>query len=390
MKRRIILIILIVLIATGGGLWWYASSNLQPSSSQSGVFASGFIEATDVAIAPEVAGRIVCIAVAEGDEAKAGIPLVRLDDSLQQAQLRQAETAVATAQAVVEQAQAAVEQAQVGLEQVMASLNQAVVNRDGAEKVWKDALDVQSDPLELEARIIAAQGELDMAELEIELAEGESEQRIAELRRDIAQEILENLEDIEDNPQEINAAVDAAYDTAAAAVEVADRVVGVAQTQVAAAQRQVVVAQRQVEQAQSSVEIIKVQLSKTILSSPVSGVVSARNAEPGEMAQPGVSIITIVELEEVTLTVYVPESKIGLVRLGQKVNVSVDSYPDDIFSGEVVYISPEAQFTPKNIQLKEEREKTVFPVKIRLPNPEWKLKPGMPADAQILVTSSIP
>jgi HlyD family secretion protein len=111
--------------------------------------------------------------------------------------------------------------------------------------------------------------------------------------------------------------------------------------------------------------------------------VAARYAEVGEIAKSGASILTITELDEVTLTGYVPESKIGLVKLGQKVLVSVDSYPKDSFSGKVIYISPEAQFTPANVQLKEEREKTVFAVKIRLDNPDQKLKPGMSADARI-------
>ena len=102
------------------------------------------------------------------------------------------------------------------------------------------------------------------------------------------------------------------------------------------------------------------------------------------IAQPGTPLLTVTRLDEVTLTAYVPERSLGLVKLGQEVQVSVDSYPDEYFTGTVVYISPNALFTPKNIQLKEEREKMVFAVKISLPNPEQKLKPGMPADARIL------
>jgi HlyD family secretion protein len=150
----------------------------------------------------------------------------------------------------------------------------------------------------------------------------------------------------------------------------------------------VAAAERQVEQTQASLEVIEVQLSKLGISSPVSGVVAAQDFEVGEMAQPGASILTITALEEVTLTAYVPESKIGLVKLGQEAQVSVDSYPGETFPGEVAYISPRAMFTPKNIQLKEEREKMVFAVKIKLGNPEQKLKPGMPADANILSNSN--
>ena len=153
------------------------------------------------------------------------------------------------------------------------------------------------------------------------------------------------------------------------------------------AEAAVAAAERQVEQAGASLEVIQVQLSRLNVSSPVSGVVAARHAEVGEIAQAGVPVLTITELEEVTLTAYVPESKIGLVKLGQTALVSVDSYPGESFTGEVVYISPRALFTPGNIQLKEEREKMVFAVKISLVNPEQKLKPGMPADARILTNS---
>jgi HlyD family secretion protein len=144
-------------------------------------------------------------------------------------------------------------------------------------------------------------------------------------------------------------------------------------------------ATRRVEQAQASLQVIRVQLEKLTASSPVAGVVAARNAEVGEIAKPGASILTVTDLNEVTLTAYIPEGKIGLVKLGQKALVSVDSYPDDSFTGEVIFISPRALFTPGNIQLKEEREKTVFAIKIRLDNREQKLKPGMSADARIMI-----
>jgi multidrug resistance efflux pump len=191
----------------------------------------------------------------------------------------------------------------------------------------------------------------------------------AESTLDNVGKTLQNLLDIKNNPQEINAAVDQAYNAYQTAIAVVEA------------------AERQVEQAKTSLEIIKVQLDKLISSSPISGVVAARYAEVGEIAKPGVPILTITELEEVTLTTYVPESKIGRLKLGQEAFVTVDSYPEESFSGKVVYISPRAVFTPKNIQLKDEREKMVFAVKIRLANPEQKLKPGMPADARLLINA---
>jgi HlyD family secretion protein len=85
----------------------------------------------------------------------------------------------------------------------------------------------------------------------------------------------------------------------------------------------------------------------------------------------------------VELVIYVPETELGKVQLGQKAELKVDTYPDKSFNGKVIYISPQAEFTPKNIQTQEERTKLVFAVKIKIDNPDFELKDGMPADAVI-------
>lgn len=409
MKRKKIrlLAVMVLIVVIGAGLWW--SFGRSSSDLPGTILASGFIEARDVSIAAETGGRIAEISADEGDHVAAGTTLIRLDDSLLMAQKRQAEANVNLARAYLEQ---------------------AVIARDGAEKAWENALDVQSNPLELETRIIAAQGELEMAELNL-LREKEIENDLgvplAEIRFDTAEKVLENLETlksldwfsiytmrkeiypaegeldmaelsltyqkeleklwsvpaaefrvataqkalqnllaIRDNPQELNTAVDNAHNAYQASVVAAEA------------------AELQVEQAEASLNVINVQIDKLTVASPISGVVASRHAEAGEIAQPGLPILSVTELDEVTLTAYIPERAIGLVKLGQEVQVSVDSYPDEYFSGTIVYISPNALFTPKNIQLKDEREKMVFAVKIRLANLEQKLKPGMPADARIL------
>jgi multidrug resistance efflux pump len=95
---------------------------------------------------------------------------------------------------------------------------------------------------------------------------------------------------------------------------------------------------------------------------------------------PGAALFTLADLDQVTLTVYVPEAELGKVALGQEVEVTVDAY-DQVFPGQVTHIASQAEFTPKNVQTQEERVHMVFAVKIRLDNPDHQLKPGMPADA---------
>jgi HlyD family secretion protein len=116
------------------------------------------------------------------------------------------------------------------------------------------------------------------------------------------------------------------------------------------------------------------------LKAPSGGVILERLVHTGELAVPGAPLFTLADLDQVTLTVYVPEADLGRVSLGQDVEVTVDAY-DQVFAGQVTHIASQAEFTPKNIQTQEERVHMVFAVKIRLDNPDQLLKPGMPADA---------
>lgn len=151
----------------------------------------------------------------------------------------------------------------------------------------------------------------------------------------------------------------------------------------ALAQRKLVA--HQYEQSKAMVELIQAQLENTIIRSPIKGIVLEKNTNPGEVVFPGIALLTLADLSTVWLKIYVNETQLGLVKLGQKAEVKVDSYPEKTFQGKVVYISDKAEFTPKDIQTKEERVKLVFGVKISLENPEQELKPGMPADAEIVL-----
>ena len=150
--------------------------------------------------------------------------------------------------------------------------------------------------------------------------------------------------------------------------------------EIAGLEAQVAQAAAAVAAAEAGLVALDIQIDKTKLTAPVSGVVVERLLQVGELAAPGAPLFTLANLDEVTLTVYVPEAELGKVDLGQPVAVTVDSY-DAVFSGEVLIIASQAEFTPSNVQTQEERVHMVFAVKIRLDNPEHLLKPGMPADA---------
>ncbi|MBU0951440.1 MAG: efflux RND transporter periplasmic adaptor subunit [Elusimicrobia bacterium] len=150
------------------------------------------------------------------------------------------------------------------------------------------------------------------------------------------------------------------------------------------------ISKQQLDNAQTQVEVLsanmrnaKAQLDNASLKAPISGIVLSKNAEEGEIAFPGMSILTVTNPGDTWIKIYVPETMLGRVKLGQDVKVKTDSYPNKIYSGKVSNIASEAEFTPKNIQIKDERVKLVFAVKVRIENPNQELKQGMPADAEI-------
>src|SRR5690606_28030076 len=116
---------------------------------------------------------------------------------------------------------------------------------------------------------------------------------------------------------------------------------------------------------------------------PIAGTVLYRSVEPGEFAAPGAPLVTVADLEHLTLTVYVPEDRYGQILLGESYPVTVDSYPSEIFTGTVSHIADRAEFTPRNVQTTDSRKTTVFAVKLDLAQNGGKLKPGMPADVNL-------
>jgi len=137
------------------------------------------------------------------------------------------------------------------------------------------------------------------------------------------------------------------------------------------------------EAAEAQVKLIEKQIEDATTIIPIDGVISERYVELGEFVSIGSLLATVIDLKHVWLMAYVSETNLGKVKLGQVGKVMVDSFPKKEFIGKVTYISPEAEFTPKNIQTKEERVKLVFGVKIEVENPDQELKLGMPADAII-------
>jgi len=153
-----------------------------------------------------------------------------------------------------------------------------------------------------------------------------------------------------------------------------------AQSAVSQAEAVVTQAEAGKNQAEAALSLLEIQLKKSAVKAPADGVVIASSIQTGELVGPGSIVMTIAKLDTVELTVYIPEDVYGRIQLEQKVDVLVDSYSGKVFSGNVVYISDQAEFTPRNVQTVEGRKATVYAVKVQIPNPNHELKPGMPAD----------
>ena len=157
----------------------------------------------------------------------------------------------------------------------------------------------------------------------------------------------------------------------------------IASQQMDAAKSSYDVAVSQLQLSRASLRTAEVKLKDSVMYAPLNGVVLRKNIEEGETVGAGTMVITIGDLEHPWVKVYVKEDELGAVKLGQKADVVVDSFPNKQYAGMVTYISSDAEFTPKNVETKEERVKLVFGVKVSVTNQNNELKPGMPADVRI-------
>ena len=367
-----------VLVALGlVGMW--ASRQLFTADERA-MAVTGTIEALQVDVSPKITGRVMQLTVREGQPVEKGQVLIRLDTDELTAELRRMEAAVITAEAQlrdlragarpeeIREAEAQAERAQSQLDDLLAGsrqqdidraraeLRNAVATREWAEKDFTRARQLFTQEL------VAAQ-EVDRTRQAFE---------VARANEDTARERL-GLVEAGARKDEI-AAARAALRGAGERVRLLRA--GPRREAVAAAEAQVV-------EARAAVTLARTRLAETTLMSPVTGVVLRKNLEAGETANPRSPILTLLDVHDMWLRAYVPETDIGGVRVGQGARITVDAYPNRSFAGEVTEIASEAEFTPKNVQTKKERVNLVFRIKIAVRNPEGVLKPGMPADADL-------
>jgi len=196
---------------------------------------------------------------------------------------------------------------------------------------------------------------------------------------------LAHLYAMREDPQELRAS----YDGAVHSLAETEALVAQAQAHLdglkaGASQEQIGALEARVGQANAVREALMTQRDMLCIKSPLDGTVTDIIAHQGEIAAKGATLLSVADLSEVTITVYVPENRIGQVRLNEQVRITVDSFADRVFEAQVSHISNRAEFTPRNVATKEERVNLVFAVEIRIDNEDGALKPGMPADVLFL------
>ncbi len=341
---------------------------------------SGNFEVDETELSFKIPGRLASRTVNEGDIVTAGLEIARLDaaEIEQERALRQAD--VDFAQAAVAELEAGARPEEINQAEAMKAAAQAKLDELLA---GSRAQEIQAVADELEA----AKTEVDLLRREQERVQRLFEQQAApEQKRDTvdtafraAQERLSSLKEryalVKEGPRPEH------IDQARAALRQAEQ----RHALVVAGPRAETLAQgrARLAQTQAALGLAQVHLANAVLTSPCPGVVLSKNLEPGEYAAPGTPVVTVGDLSNIYLRAYIAETELGRVKLGETVEVRTDTFPDKSYTGKVVFISSEAEFTPKSVQTEKERVKLVYRIKIDVDNPEQELKPGMPASAVI-------
>jgi len=391
MKRRRAVLILLVLAAVGVGAWywWNGARNSSPNR----ILVSGNLELTQVDLSFKTPGRITVLAVREGDFVKKGDLIAKLDSAQLEQQLMRDQAAVAAAESAYQQLQTAIEyqaatidgdisarraelaQAQAKLDELLAgSRPQEIQQAQSAvadAKAWNDQ--ARSD-WERAQTLFARE---DISRSQYDQAKARLDSTAAQLRQ-----AEDKLALVKEGPRsEEIAAARAQVARAQAAVQTAEA----NRIELRRKQQELAARRAEIERARAQVGITQTQIADNTLVAPIDGVILVKSAEAGEVVAAGTTLVSLGDIVHPWMRAYINETDLGRVKLGDPVLLRTDSFKGKTYDGRVSFIASEAEFTPKQIQTKEERVKLVYRLKIDVDNPHQELKNNMPMDAEILL-----
>ncbi|HKV62341.1 MAG TPA: efflux RND transporter periplasmic adaptor subunit [Candidatus Acidoferrum sp.] len=365
MNRKRILILLVVAVALAvTGLyagWFHHDNTLQ---------GSGTVEARNIRVGSEVGGRIDKVLVREGDSVQPGQVLITFDDKELRASLEQsranAEKArrgyrpeeVEEARAAAAQAKADYELKKNGYRQEDIATAQADLERAKADEV-RTHLDFDRYDALAKKDLVSKQ-QLDTAE---------ANWKVAVAQQQSAQHKLDELQRGY-RPEEI-ASAEAHYRQAQATLEKLEH-----------GNRR-----EDVDLAKAGLSYDEARFRERQVTAPSAATVEVLDVRPGDLIAPNTPVATLLEKDQIYVRIYIPETEIGRVKVGQKAEVRVDSFPKTVFAGVVEQINQQAEFLPRNVQTREERVHQVIGIKIRINDPAGRVLAGMAADVTLKAES---
>jgi HlyD family secretion protein len=390
MKKRRVILILLVLAAAGGGAWYWLDGRMKATNN---IQVSGNLELTQVDLSFKTAGRMTELAVREGDFVKQGQLIAKLDSAQLEQQLLRDQAAVASAQSSLQQVQTSIEyqaatidsdistrraelaQAQAKLDELNAgSRPQEVQGAQSAvadAKAWNDQ--AKSD-WERAQTLFSRE---DISRSQYDQARAKLDSTAAQLRQ--AQDRLGLVTEGPRKEEIAGARAQVARAQAAVQTAEANRI------ELRRKQEELAARRSEIDRTRAQVGMTQTQIADSTIVAPIDGVVLVKSAEAGEVIAAGTTIVSLGDIAHPWLRAYINETDLGRIKLGGKVVLSTDSFKGKTYDGRISFISSEAEFTPKQIQTKEERVKLVYRIKIDVDNPHQELKNNMPVDGEILL-----
>lgn len=342
--KKVFGILAVIVLVLGVALGWRIHAGRAYQHAPSG--GSGVVEAEEVDLSARLSAPIRVMQVREGDRVRQGQLLAELDCSEPLAVVDEAKARLAMSRAGVDAAKAG--------EEAAAGNTRAAWQSAAASAAQVKAVGVERDNAVKESlRLAALHGEGAVSDSVFDT----TETRAASVKHQ-------------------ESALAATTKAAAARADAAYRTQKAAAAQIASAEQAVAAAEAAVRRAE-------IMLDECKITSPVDGIVLHRNYEPGELVLPGAKLITVVNLRKAKATFYLPNAELSAAAPGRAVVIHADPWPGETFHGAITRVSPEAEFTPRNVQTREDRDRLVYAVEIAIPNDDERLRPGMPIDVAI-------
>ena len=382
--------IVILSAAVGGGIWWWRDAHsVEPNR----ILVSGNLELTLVDLSFKTAGRMTALNVGEGDWVKKNDIIARLDPNQMQQQRSRDEAAVSSAESNYRQMVTSIAFQKATLESDIAArraeLNQAQAKLDellnGSRK--QDIQQAESALSEARAQLEFAGsdwGRMQALYKNEDITKQQFDQ--SRMKFDSATAQVHTAEGrlnlVKEGPRKEEIAGGQA---GVAKAQASLRTAEANRLELQRKEQELGARAAEIDRSKAQEGISQSQLDDTVIATPIDGVVLVKSAEAGEVVAAGTTIVTVGDLNHPWLRAYVNETDLGRVKLGQKVKLTTDSFKGKVYWGTVSYISSEAEFTPKQIQTKEERVKMVYRIKVEVDNTSHELKNNMPVDAEIVL-----